>query len=86
MKSDAPSAALAAARTTLSTNPDAFSLPLGLVGKLTLEQLLSLAAVLVLWVRAREQVSTEAAVKLLERDYVFDAILQEAALREKAAP
>ena len=73
--------AIAAAREVLKTSPEAYSLPLGLVPTASGNQLLTLAALLVLWVQARERVPAEAAVKLLQGDYVFEAIMLAAAER-----
>lgn len=75
--------AVKAARGILKTEPEAFALPLGLVETADGNQLLTLAALLVVWVQGREQCTADAAVKLLERDYVFESILREAALREE---
>jgi len=74
--------AVLAARAILKSDPESFSLPLGLVETAACGQLLTLAALLVVWVQKRERCTAEAAVKLLERDYVFDAILSAAAERE----
>ena len=75
--------AVEVARRVLKTEPEAFALPLGLVETGDGNQLLTLAALLLVWVQAREQCTAEAAIKLLERDYVFSAVLHAAAEREE---
>ena len=75
--------AVLAARSVLKSEPESFALPLGLVETANSNELLTLAALLVVWVQSREQCTAEAAIKLLERDYCFNAVLFVAAEREE---
>ena len=73
---------VAAARETLRTSPEAFCLPVGLIEQSDADELVALAAVVILWVARREDVSPDAAMHLLRGDYVLGAILHEAAARQ----
>lgn len=74
--------AVLATRELLKAEPESFVLPLGLVENADCRQLLTLAALLVEWVKRRENCTAGVAIKLLAKDYVFDAILSAAAQRE----
>jgi hypothetical protein len=72
-----------ATRELLQADPETFSLPLGLVETGDCRQLLTVAALLVEWVKKRERCTAGVAIKLLGGDYVFDALLSAAAEREQ---
>lgn len=73
---------VAAARELMASAPESFSLPMGLIDTASHDQLMTLAAIFLIWVARREQVSPEVALRRLSNDYVMSSILREAAARQ----